>query len=693
MTKLIGIDIGGTFTDFVVADQDGGVSTHKLLTTPRAPAGAVLQGITKLLKGVSSAEVRLVAHATTLATNAIIERRGARVGFLTSQGFSDILTIGRAHRYDMQDLRIDLPQPLVERQLIAEVPERLDADGGQLVPLDEAAVTRAVEQLVAGGAEALAVGFLHSFQDPAHEFRAAQLAQELAPQLPISVSSDVAPVIREYERFTTTTANAYVQPLVAAYLARLLEGLRERDVEAPVVIMLSNGGLADPESAAAFPVRMIESGPAAGVTGAARFAASLGLQDCLVLDVGGTTAKGAVIKGGEPAVSFDAEVARLDRFKRGSGLPIKSPSVDLIEIGAGGGSLASVDTVGRLRVGPRSAGADPGPASYGRGGKDPTVTDADVVLGYLNAVKFAAGAFALDLQAARAAVGRTVAGPLGVGTEEAAWGVHRVVNENMASAVRIHAIERGSDVRSLPMIAFGGCGPVHACGVAELLEVTTIVIPRAASVFSALGLLVTPPAFETIRTLKGELRVLDWDRLREMVAEMEAAGIRRVRAAAGGSAPVLIRRSAEMRYQGQQREITISIPDGELGAGLVPELEQRFGEAYELLYSERMDEIPVEAVNWRIVVRTDPAWSPPVPPEATGDINEPQPAERRVMAFGAAPVSAPAYAWDELVPGQRFTGPAAVDGLDTTVVVRPGWSAEVLPGGHLRLLKAVGGSL
>ena len=508
----VGVDIGGTFTDFALFDARGAkMSVHKRLTTPHDPSEAVTEGIDALLArdGVAIAEVSDVVHGTTLVTNAVIERRGAVTGMLATAGFSDILDMGFERRYDLFDLRVKYPPPLVPRRLRLEVAERMRFDGSIEIPLDEAAVGSAARQFRELGVAAVAVCFLHSYANPAHEARAAQILREAAPDLFVSASADVFPNMREFERWTTTTVNAFTQPMFDRYLERLEQGLASRGFRGQLYIMASSGGTLTADTARRFPVRALESGPAAGVLMSAYHGRSLGLPNLLSFDMGGTTAKGALVRGGTPIKRYSMEVARVHEFRRGSGLAIRIPAIDMIEIGAGGGSIAQIDDRGLLRVGPHSAGADPGPACYGRGGTKPTLTDANLVLGYLDAGFFLGGAMALDRTVAEAAIRDGVAKPLGLETLRAAWGVHDIVSEDAARAFRIHASERGFDYRSGSMVAFGGSGPLHALAIARKLKIPRVVFPVGAGVMSALGLLISPLAFEMARSRR--IHVADID--------------------------------------------------------------------------------------------------------------------------------------------------------------------------------------
>ncbi|MBI2529509.1 MAG: hydantoinase/oxoprolinase family protein [Candidatus Rokubacteria bacterium] len=676
----IGVDIGGTFTDLVWVDETtGAVHVGKLLTTPKDPAQAVEQGVVALLHEARGAPVavRTLIHGTTLATNALIERQGARTGLLATAGFRDTLEIGREGRYDMYDLFIDPPAPLVPRHLRLEVPERLLPDGSVLRPLDEEAARAAVAALLTQGVEAIAVSLLHAYRNPAHERALAALVAGLAPGLPVSCSSEVVPEIREFERTSTTVANVYVMPLMARYLDDLERKLAEMGIPGNFYVMLSSGGIATPETARRVPIRLVESGPAAGALAAARAARQMGAERLLSFDMGGTTAKACVIDGGRPLVAREFEVARADRFKKGSGLPIRVPVIEMIEIGAGGGSIARVDRMGLLKVGPRSAGADPGPACYALGGTEPTVTDADLLLGYLDPDFFLGGRMRLDAEAARRAVEERVARPMGLSLMEAAWGIHRVVNENMAAAARIHGIERGRDLRAYPLFAFGGAGPVHAWNVGRILKAPCVLIPFAAGAISAYGLLAAPLAFDFVRTAPQPLDRADWDRVNELFAEMEAEGRQVLSRAGVAERDMAFRRSAEMRYLGQGHEVEAPVPGGPLGPQSLAPLTAAFEEAYRMLYSRTPMGVPIEALNWRVVV-SGPTPSVPATegvaegPGAAG--TEPEVKTRRRAYFPEAGGHAdtPVYDRYALRHGMRIGGPAIIEERESTTIIGPG---------------------
>ena len=690
----IGVDIGGTFTDFLLLDdRDGSLAIGKTLTTPDAPARAVISGITELLEtnGVRPDQIAQVVHGTTLVTNALIERKGAATGLLTTKGFRDAVEIGREHRYDLYDLFIDLPAPLVPRDRRLELDERMLSDGSVLTPLSDDDVLARIDALREGGVEAVAVSLLHSYQNPAHEQRVGALLAEHAPELIVSLSSDVVPEIREFERASTTIANVYARPVVSRYLKDLEASLRDLGLDAPLFIMLSSGGLCTVETAERFPIRLIESGPAAGALAAAHSGRQTGRPSLLSFDMGGTTAKACLIDDGQPLLSPEFEVNRVYRFKKGSGLPIRVPVIELIEIGAGGGSIARVDTLGLLKVGPDSAGASPGPACYGRGGTQPTVTDADLLLGYLDPAFFLGGTMTLDRGAAEAALGR-LGEAFGADPLAAAWGVHQVVNEQMASAARMHAIEQGKDPRDYPMFAFGGAGPVHAYHVAEILGCAEVIVPFGAGVGSTIGFLVAPFAFDFVRSYVGKLRTLDWAEVNRRFDEMEADG-RAVLATVGvGSDAVAIERFAELRYVGQGHEVQIPIPAGLLDEGSVGEIESSFDVEYRRLYGRTATGNPLEAMTWRVVA-TLPNSSM-VEAEAVGPVVEsaaPLPDRHRDVYLPErgelAPV--PVYRRGDLPLGATLSGPAIVEERESTIMV--GSRGAVRVDEHRNVVITIGG--
>jgi len=678
-SSRIGVDIGGTFTDLVwVDDATGAVKVGKLLTTPKDPSQAVEQGVVTLLgdAGGAAADVRSVIHGTTLATNALIERKGARTGLLTTAGFRDAVEIGHEGRYDMYDIFIDSPAPLVPRHLRLEVTERMAADGRVLIPLQDGSARAAIARLRDAGAEAIAICLLHAYRNPVHERALQELCAELAPGVPVSTSSEVVPEIREYERTSTTCGNVYVMPLMARYLDDLERKLHDLGIPGHFYIMLSSGGVATPATAKRVPIRLVESGPAAGALAAARMARELGEPRLLSFDMGGTTAKACVIDKGEPLLAREFEVARADRFKKGSGLPVRVPCIEMIEIGAGGGSLARMDRLGLLKVGPDSAGADPGPACYASGGQVPTVTDADLLLGYLDPGFFLGGRMRLDVEAARRAVEEKVAWPMGLTTTEAAWGIHRVVNENMAAAARVHGIERGKDLRAYPLFAFGGAGPVHAWQVGRILKVPRVLVPFGAGAMSAYGLLAAPLAFDFVRTATQRLEAADWVQINGLFTEMEEEGRAVLRRAEVEANDITVRRTAEMRYTGQGHEVEVEVPAGTLSVASLATITANFEAAYRALYSRTPLGVPIEALNFRVVV------SGPVPEISVSGPKSGAPPARISLApkstrkayFPEARgyVDTPVYDRYALPPGASFQGPAIIEERESTTVAGPG---------------------
>jgi N-methylhydantoinase A len=669
-----GLDIGGTFTDLCLVEDGRIVGIDKALTTPHDPSEGVEAVLAHALQalGRSFSEVELLVHGTTIVTNAIIERRGSPSALLTTAGFRDSIEIGRERRYELYDLMVELPRPLVPRHLRFDVPERMLADGVVETPLDEDYVERLASELGDAGIEAVAISFLHAYANAAHEVAARGALLRVAPGLRVSISSDVAPELREYERTSTTIANVYVQALVADYLEALRRRLERLGFGGGLYAMLSSGGIATVETASRFPIRLLESGPAAGALAAAAHGKASGEADLLSFDMGGTTAKLCVVEDGKPLVAEDFEVDRVYRLKPGSGIPVKLPVIDMIEIGVGGGSIARVDSLGLLKVGPRSAGADPGPSCYGLGGTDATVTDADLVLGYLDPAYFLGGRLQLDVQAARDAIEREVAVPLGLSVEEAAWGIHAIVNENMANAARVHAVERGKDVGELAMLAFGGAGPVHAVGVASALGCPRVIAPLGAGVMSTVGFLVSPFAFDFVRSWRCVLDDLDTARAAALFAEMEDEGFRLLVDSGVAADNVAHARSVDMRYVGQGHEVRVPIP-----AGLDPaSLGEAFACEYVRLYGREGPDVPVEAMSWRVVtsgpspqVDLSGVGSPPAGAASRGS---------RQTYFGPAGwVETPVLDRYALAVGVRLTGPAIVEERESTLVVGAGHTVEV----------------
>jgi N-methylhydantoinase A len=670
-----GIDIGGTFTDLCIAGLDGIVAIGKALGTPDAPAQSVETVLRDTLgrEPYDAADLTQVVHATTLVTNALIERRGARVALLATAGFRDVLELARERRPDIYRLDVWRPDPLVPRHLRFDVVERTLADGSVEQPVDTREVEALAIELAERGIEAIAICFLHSFVNPANEEAARRAVEQVAPGLRVAISSEVAPEIREYERTQTTAASVYVQDRVVRYLDDLEARLGGLGAGGRLRVMLSNGGVATARDAARRPIRMLESGPAAGALAAARFAGLNGYADLMSFDMGGTTAKLCLIEGGRPLVTHELEAARTDRFTRGSGLPIKTPTIDMIEIGVGGGSLAHVDALGLLACGPESAGADPGPACYGAGGTRPTVTDADLVLGYLDPGFFLGGEMRLDVDAAAEAIRAHVAEPLGLTVEQAAWGIHRLVNEDMASAARVHAAERGHDATGLPLFAFGGAGPVHAFGVAAALGTRTVIVPAAAGVMSSVGVLAAPLATDAVRSRPEVVDDETLARAEPLFAELEEEGAAILAASGVAAGDLTHERSIDMRYVGQGFEVSVPVSRGE-------DLNRAFEAAYVRAHGRTGPDVPIEAISWRVLTRgPDPDLRLVAPATGDGDAGK----GTRDVWFDDRYVPTPIHDRYRLRPGTRIEGPAIVEERESTTVVGRGATARVAPDGGL----------
>ena len=676
----LGFDIGGTFTDFVLADPGtGAMRLHKRLTTPEDPSIGALDGLRQIIAGHGArfADVAEIVHGTTLVTNAVIGRNGARLGLITTAGFRDVLEAGTEQRYDIYDLFLTYPDPLVPRRRRLEVAERIDRDGQVVTALDAEGVRRAAQTLREAKAEAVAICFLNAYREPKHEREAAAIVRAELPGVPVSISSEVAAEIGEYARFVTTCANAYVQPLMATYLRRLEHELRVAGFAGPLRLMHSACGLVSVGAASEFPIRLLESGPVGGALAAALLGARAGHTGLLAFDMGGTTAKACLIEDGRAQIASLLEAGRERRFKKGSGLPIKAATVDMIEIGAGGGSIAAIDAVGLLRVGPHSAGAAPGPACYGRGGAQPTVTDANLVLGYYDPGFFLGGAMALDTGAARAAVGR-VAAPLGLSVEQAAWGIHKVVVESMADAARAYLVERGKDPRRYAIVGFGGAGPAHAAEVARALGMAELVVPPASGAASALGFLVAPLSASRVRSLLVRLGPAADLAGVEAVLQALEADARAELAAAGCTEGVRVERAADMRLVGQMHEINVPLP----AAPDADALAAAFEAAYTARYAALQDSAQVEVVNLRV------AATGPTPALSTGEHGNAAMAAwkgERPAWFGDGFIATAVYDRYALAEGCEIGGPAIVEEREATTVVAPDDILRVDGAGNLRI--------
>ena len=671
------VDIGGTFTDIVLDRGDRRV-TRKVLTTSSRPEQGVLEGARLVLgdAGLHFSAIDVFIHGTTLATNAIIERRGARTALIATEGFRDVLDIANESRYDQYDLTIEKPKPLVPRALRVTVPERVDVHGAVRLPLDEAAVEGQIGFLRHNGIASVAICFMHSYANPEHERRAGTILARAMPELSITLSCEVCPEIREYERTSTAVANAYVQPLIDGYLARMDEALRHEQFRGAIYLVTSGGGLTSIETARRFPVRLVESGPAGGAIFAAEISARAGERKVVSFDMGGTTAKICLIRDFEPQSARLYEVDRAARFLKGSGLPVRIPVIEMVEIGAGGGSIAKIDALKRVTVGPESAGSEPGPACYRRGGERPTVTDADVALGLIDPDAFAGGTIALDPELARKALSDDVGAPLGLSAETAAYAVHEMVCENMASAARVHAVERGATVGEHALIAFGGAAPLHAARVAEKIGVARVIVPPNAGVGSAIGFLSSPISYEIVRSRHVRLDRFEAEAVSTMLAEMAREAHALVAPGARG-APLTERRLAYMRYVGQGHEITVPLPVRGLTAPDAAVLRDAFEREYAELFRRPIPGAAIEALSWSVLVTT-PARRPQ-PAAAVAEQRTPPPNGTRTVFEGRAGrrIEVPLHRREHLQPGVRVRGPALIAEDETSTFVSASFDARI----------------
>lgn len=659
-------------------DARRAVHVVKLLTSRENPARSVLDGVEAVLLGaaVAAGDVGGVCHGTTLVTNAVLERRGARTALVTTAGFRDVLEIATEDRYDMYDLELEKPEHVVARRDVYEVDERIGADGAVRRELEPESVERVVERLAAEGYGAVAIALLHSYANARHEIAVHERLSQRLPGVAVTRSSSVSPELREYHRTSTTALNAYVMPIVHTYLREVEDGLAASGVPQALSLMLSNGGLCSVDVATSYPVRLIESGPAAGAISAAHVARSLGLPGAISFDIGGTTAKACLIVDGEPLFTQTLEVARQYRYKAGSGLPLQVRSADLIEIGAGGGSIARVDELGLVQVGPESAGSAPGPACYGLGGDDATVTDADLVLGYLDPGYFLGGEMQLDREAAERAILRSVGAATGRDAFESAFAVRRIVDENMASAIRMYALEHGHDPSRFPLVAFGGAGPVHAASVARILGVERVIVPPDAGVNSAHGLLLAPLSFDFVRSAPSLLDDVDWPSIDERLRAMEDEG-RSVLARAGVPAgETEIERLCDLRFHGQGAELSVAVPAGRVDEATGAALRDAYAKRYALLYRHVPDGIPLEAISWRVVASSRrPRSDAQRPHGGRGDAVQ----GMRSVWWGPedGALETTVLRREHLAPGDRFDGPVIVEERESTTVVDPRGSVTV----------------
>ncbi len=683
----IAVDIGGTFTDIALEAPGGRLFTRKVLTTPQAPADAVLEGLEGILAdaAIAAGDIGLILHGTTLATNAIIERAGACTALIVTEGFRDSVEMAYENRFEQYDINVDKPKPLVPRYLRLPVRERMSAGGHIVTPLDEESVRALLPVLEDEGVESVAIGLIHAYANPGHEQRVAEIISAARPDLWITEAAAVCPEIREYERLSTACANAYVRPLMARYLDDLAARLKQAGFTCPMLLMMSSGGLTTLETARRFPVRLVESGPAGGAIMASRVAVESALAQALSFDMGGTTAKICLIDDGAADTARGFEVARAYRFSKGSGLPLQIPVIEMVEIGAGGGSIARIDALDRIRVGPESAGADPGPACYARGGNDATVTDADLLVGRLDPDDFAGGAFPLAPERAAATMNAAVAAPRGFDAVDAALAVSEVVEEAMANAARVHAVERGKALEARTLIAFGGAAPLHAAALARKLGIGRVLVPSGAGVCSAIGFLRAPISYEVVRSHYMRLDWFEPSRANALFAEMhaEAAAVVRLGAPEG---PLRESRWISMRYSGQGHEITVPLPTTPWDEGAAAAIEAAFAEVYREHYGRTIPGVEVEIINWALTLSTE--TPPPHPRPSAPPAAAPRPEGVRSVRFAgaggsAALVEAPVYRRSALPPGCEINGPALIAETQTTTLVPPRGRARIDSAGHI----------
>ncbi len=688
-TLRLAIDIGGTFTDTVlVTGEETILASTKTLTTHQNPADGAMEGAARVMQqsGRTLDQVTGFIHGTTLATNALIERRGAVVATVTNEGFRDILEIAYERRYSQYDINLEKPDLLVPRERALTVRERMSAGGQVLIELEDSAIDALLADIDASGAEAIAICLMHAYANPAHERSLRDVLAEKRPGLTVSISSEVSPEAREFDRLCTTVANAYIQPLMQTYLARFVDRFEADGVTCPILMMTAGGGMCTVRTAARFPIRLVESGPAGGAILAARIAARTGLDQVLSFDVGGTTAKLCLIDKARPQTSRQFEIARAARFIKGSGMPVRIPVIEMIEIGAGGGSIAGVDRLGRLTVGPKSAGSEPGPVAFMRGGTEPTVTDSDITLGYIVPDTFAEGHIKLDPEGSKQSLSRVIGSKLDLDAVGSADGVSRIVDESMASAGRMHAVESGKDLGPRTMIAFGGNGPLHASRVARSAGVSRIVIPPNPGVGSAVGFLFAPVSFEIVRSRYSLLDSMDMDEIKALFDAMisEAKG---VVAQGAGDAPTETQRTAFMRYNGQGHEIEITLPDRHLTADDIAPLTTAFEEEYRKQFSRPVPGMQIEILNWAVRVATSDSAVPPMPDTpALATITTTETRSITCDTDGALK-QATFVARADLKPGDHVRGPALIHEPQTTTLVSADFSAHVDAIGNLVLIQ------
>jgi len=680
-TYRLGCDIGGTFTDFVLVDDETGkFQTNKCLTSPADPSEAVEQGILQLLDQAPGfiGRVSEFIHGTTLVINAIIERKGACTGLITTRGFRDVLELGREIRYDAYDIFAEYPRPLIPRDLRTEVDERITSDGRVIRDLDMQDVRERLAQLQAAGVESVAVCLINSYENPVHEKAIQKCIRDAAPDLSLSISFEVLPQIREYERTCTTATNAYVKPITASYLQKLSDRLATLGFDGQLFIMLSSGGITSLETAREFPVRIIESGPTAAVIASQHYGKLFAIKDMFCFDMGGTTAKSCLIQKGQAGLVSTFEVSRVQRFKKGSGLPIQVPVVDLMEIGAGGGSIAEINRLGLLQVGPQSAGADPGPVCYGQGGEKPTVTDADLTLGYLDPDYFLGGSMPLDKAAAEKAIATKIAAPLGTSAVEAAFGIHDLINETMAAAAKTHIAEKGGNPGLITVSAFGGAGPVHAYGLARKIGAPRILVPPLAGVGSALGFFTAPVAFDLSRSHRAVLDAADFKAIEDLFRELETEGAA-ILGRAADDEKILFERTLMMRFVGQGAETDLAIAPRPFDQWRKADIRELFDTEYRRLYGRTYDDNAVEFVTFKVWASL-PAKPFNIPPLKNNQANLAECVKSTRPAYSLARkdfVKHTVYDRSALFPGAAFEGPAIIEERESTIVVGEGAAARV----------------
>ena len=677
----LGVDIGGTFTDVVLEVGTASFST-KVLTTYIAPENAIIDGMHQVCAkaGIAPSAIGQIIHGTTLATNALIERRGAKTALITTQGFRDVIEMRTESRFEQYDLNLTLPEPLLPRQMRYTVPGRMDASGNELLPLTRADIEPVVAQIKAAGYESIAVGLIHSYLNDAHERLVVEVLAEMLPDAMVSLSCEVSPQMREYERFNTVVANAYIKPLMKSYLGRLEGRLRDEGVDCNIFLMHSGGGIISIENAAEFPVRLVESGPAGGAVFAANIAARYGLDKVLSFDMGGTTAKICLIKNQTPKTSRVFEVARTYRFKKGSGMPISIPVIDMVEIGAGGGSLAHVDAMRQIRVGPESAGSEPGPACYGRGGAKPAVTDADLVLGKLDPDNFAGGTMKLDAASSAKALTDVLGDVLEMDAATSAFGLAEVVDENMANAARVHAVENGEDLSEYTMIAFGGAAPLHAGRLCEKLGVDRLLVPQGAGVGSAIGFLRAPFSFEANRSVYMTLAGFDADKIKALLADLQAEATGFVRNC-DATAPILSEFKVYMRYSGQGWEIPITLTQEQAMNPDAATYQSRFIEDYVKLFGRAVEGMDIEITVWSVNATTPPEDVARVQEGASGAAATPHGARQLFDPALAEFVEASVVLRDDMAVGATVDGPAIITEDETTIIIPTSRTAIRQPDG------------